>query len=61
MAAMSLIAGLMSDRGMASWWSLYAEVVHMYIAPAARERSALPQTCRDRAGTGTQVQMVPRP
>lgn len=61
MAAMLRIAGLMSDQGMASWWSLYAEVVRMDIVPAVRERYALPQTCRDMAGTGTQVQKIPRP
>lgn len=58
MAAMLLIAGSMSARGMASWWSLYAEA-RMYIVPAVpavRERSAPPQTCRDTAETGTQVQ-----
>lgn len=58
MAAMLLIAGSTSAQDMVSWWNLYAEV-HMYIVPAGpavRERSVPPQTCRDTAGTGTQVQ-----
>lgn len=61
MAAMLLIAGSTNAQGTVNWWNLYAEA-HMYIVPAVLavlavlERSAPPQTCRDTAGTGTQVQ-----